>query len=92
MFENPAKLSTKLKMIKYGELKMMKNDTKNVIELWNFNYENRLLNFCVGETVGGHRPASLNLFHDCLFLNSQHFDTKLMSAAQRGKKLWPKIA
>ena len=49
-------------MIKYGELKMMKNDTNDVIELWKFNYENRLLNFCVGETVDGYRLASLNLF------------------------------
>ena len=39
----------------------------NVIELWNFDYENRLLNFRVGETVGGHRPASLNLFYDDSF-------------------------
>ena len=38
----------------------------------------------------GHRPASLNLFYDSVFLNLQHFDTKLMGAAQRGKKLWPK--
>ena len=38
----------------------------------------------------GHRPASLNLFYDGVFLNLQHFDTKLMGAAQRGKKLGPK--
>ena len=37
--------------------------------------------------MGGHRPASLNLFYDGVFLNLQHFDTKLMGAAQRGKKL-----
>ena len=65
---------------------MMKIDTNNVIELQNFDCENRLLNFRVGETVGGHRPASLNLFYDDVFLNLQHFDTKLMGAARRGKK------
>ena len=52
--------------------------------------ENTLFNFCVGETVGGHRPASLNLFYDCVFLNLQHFDSKLLGAAQRGEKLRPK--
>ena len=69
---------------------MMKNDANNAIGLSNFDCENRFLNFRVGETVGGHRPASLNLFYDGVFLNLQHFDTKLMGAAQRGKKLWPK--
>ena len=41
----------------------------------------------MGVWVGGHRPASLKLFYDDSFLNLQHFDTKLMGAAQRGKKL-----
>ena len=35
--------------------------------------------------VGEHRPASLKLFYDDSFLNLQHFDTKLMGAAQREK-------
>ena len=40
--------------------------------------------------MGGHRPASFNLFYDGVFLDFQHFDTKLIAAAQRGKKLWSK--
>ena len=40
--------------------------------------------------MGGHRPASLNSFYDDSFLNLQHFDTKLMGAAQRGKKVMAK--
>ena len=40
--------------------------------------------------MGGHRPASLNSFYDDSFLNLQHFDTKLIGAAQRGRNLRPK--
>ena len=29
--------------------------------------------------MGGHRPASLNLFYDDLFLNLQHFDTNILN-------------
>ena len=51
------------------------------------NIVNSLFKLCVGVSVGGHRPASLKLFYDDSFFNLQHFDTKLMGAAQRGKKL-----
>ena len=60
---------------------MMKNDTNNVIELQNFDCENRLLNFCVGERVGAHHITTLILFQNDVVFNFQHFDTKLMGAA-----------
>ena len=66
------------------------NDTEPDAVSWESRRENSIFNFRVGKTVCGHRPASLNLFYDGVFLNLQHFDTKLMGAAQRGKKLWPK--
>ena len=52
--------------------------------------ENYFFTSRVGETVGGHRPASSNLFKDGGFLNFRHFDAKLMGATKRGKKLRPK--
>ena len=63
----------------------MKNDTNNLFELQNFDCENRLFNYRVGERVSGHHATTLNLFQDVLFLNFQHFDTQLMGAARRGK-------
>ena len=69
---------------------IISNDTEPDAISWESRRENSIFNFRVGKTVCGHRPASLNLFYDGVFLNLQHFDTKLMGAAQRGKKLWPK--
>ena len=71
----------------YRASKIIPNDIKLGPIPWVLNIVNSLFKFCVGVWVGGHRPASLNLFYDDSFLNLQHFDTKLMSAAQRGKKL-----
>ena len=43
------------------ELEMMKNDNHMTCQVYNFEIENRLLNFCVGMCVGGttitHRPC-----------------------------------
>ena len=65
---------------------IISNDTEPDAISWESRRENSIFNFRVGKTVCGHRPASLNLFYDDVFLNLQHFDTKLMGAARRGKK------
>ena len=59
----------------------MENDTNNLFELQNFEYENRILNFRVGERVGAHHITTLILFQNDVVFNFQHFDTKLMGAA-----------
>ena len=65
----------------------MKNDNNNLFELQNFECENRLLNFRVGKRVGARPITTLNLFQDDVFFYFHHFDTELMGAACRGKKL-----
>ena len=56
----------------------------------NFRIENRLLNFCVGETVGEKSPEVSRVFSKDSLLNLEYFDTNLKGAADCGKKFWIK--
>ena len=47
-------------------------------------FVNRLLNFCVGKTVGGKAPEVLRAFSTDSPLNLEHFDSNLMGAADFG--------
>ena len=67
-------------------LKIIPNDTKIAYELQNFPIENRLFNFCVGETVIGKSPEVLRVFSKDSPLNLEHFHINLKGAANCGKK------
>ena len=54
----------------------------------NFQFENGLFNFCVGETV--HRPATFWQNFSNSLLNFTSSDTKLTGVVWRRKKLWTK--
>jgi len=49
--------------------------------------ENQLFDFCVGVWVGGHPPANLSHTSKDAQLNFTSFDTNLMGAIGRRKKL-----
>ena len=59
------------------EFKMMKNDTNMTCQLYNFEIENQLLNFCVDKNVGG---KSLKVSRHVLKVNQyQFFDKKTLT-------------
>ena len=66
---------------------MIPNDTDIAYEFENFLIENRIFHFCVGETGGGHLPATFWPNCSNFLLNSTYFDSNFMDAVRRGRKL-----
>ena len=73
-------------------MKIIQEDTDIGYGLYNFRIENRFLNFCVGETVGGHRPATFWQNFSNSLSSSPSFGTNVFREGDRGKSYDRKTA